>query len=189
MDKDLIEKMQKGDLIAFRKFVDIYKEQVVRIAYTITGNLADAQDIAQEAFVRIFKNIKGFKYRCKLSTWVYEILINLCRDFLRKKKRLSIEKLQEENVDEQQGKTVFIDNKTDAAKNLLNKELGERIESAVSGLSPRQQLVFILKHKEGLKIEEIAQMANMSISTVKVHLFRAVHTLRKKLNPYLQSAK
>ena len=186
-EKQLILMAQKGDMSAFYTLINKYKEMGVRISFSVTDKLADAQDIAQEAFVRVFKNIKKFKFRSKFSTWFYRILTNLCRDFLRKKKHSRIILARQTDAGDYAPKPVVGDGHN-PAKALLNKELGQAIDEAITELSEKQQIVFILKHKKGLKIEQIAEMLGMKSSTVKVHLFRALRKLQKKLHVYLQSA-
>ncbi|MCP4649808.1 MAG: sigma-70 family RNA polymerase sigma factor [PVC group bacterium] len=182
IDKDLIERIQGGEMHAFHLLVDRYKERAVRIAYSATSNLADAQDVAQEAFVRIFKNIKNFKFNSSFSTWFYRILINLCRDFLRRKSSSRIclgSKTEGDQVYE------LKDDGANPAQGLIITELDENIQAAIEELPDKQRIVFNLKYKEGMKIREIAEVMGVSVSTIKVHLFRAVRSLQKKLRPYL----
>ena len=183
-NKDIILKAQEGDMFAFRALVDEYKEQIVRIAYSITGNLADAQDVAQDALIRVHKNIKKFNFDAKFSTWLYRIVVNLGYDFLRKRGRLK--------DSTGTGSAQFLDDShedrkaTDAVKTLLNEELRGKIEEALKCLSRKQQMVFILKYKQDMKIKEIARVMGISESSVKVHLFRAIDKMQKKLSGYVR---
>lgn len=170
-EKELIEKARKGDTSAFRALVDEHKEKAVYTAYSALGNLSDAQDAVQEAFVRVFHGLNGFKRGSRFSTWFYRILVNLCRDELRKRKR----DILESYVPDYDACTG-VDN--GPAKELMNKELKRKINAALLRLSDKQQMVFLLKHKEGFKLEEIAEIMRLKVSTVKVHLFRAVRRLR-----------
>jgi len=176
IEREKIIRAQKGDMNAFCALVDAYKERTVRIAFSLTGNLADAQDIAQEAFVRVFGKIKNFKFNSKFSTWLYRVTVNVSRDFLRNRKR---------------SRLVFGSQEThaysvraegpDPAKRLMDKELGHKIDNAVLALPEKQQVAFILKYKQDMAVGEIAQILDVSVATVKVHLFRAIHALQKKL--------
>jgi len=176
--RDIIEKAQKGDVFAFRALINEYKEQAMRLAYSISGNMSDAQDIAQEAFISVYRNIRSFRFNAEFSTWVYRIVVNSCYDFLRKKisSRLVLdENIQEKQAADSQGNTPL--------GKVLNTELKERINAAVSGLSAKQQIAFDLKYKNGLNSAEIADLMKISVSAVKAHLNRALRILRRKLKP------
>lgn len=173
---DIIEKAQQGDMFAFRALINEYKEQAVRIAYSICGNMSDAQDIAQEAFISVYKNIRSFKFNSKFSTWMYRIVVNRCNDFLRNKMRAKVvldERLQDKEERDSKGSSPL--------GKLLDKELKHRIDAAVSGLAAKQQIAFELKYKNGLSTAEVADLMGISVSAVKVHLNRAVQILRRRL--------
>ncbi len=182
-NKEMILKAQEGDMFAFRALVDLYKEQAVRIAYSITGNLADAQDVAQDAFIRVYRNIGAFNFNSQFSTWIYRIVVNLCRDFLRKKNRSRL--VLDDNGQGRPVEERIKDEKTpDPAKKLLIKELKAKIDKALILLPEKQQIVFSLKYKKDMKIREIAELMGISVSTVKMHLFRATDKMQKKLGSY-----
>ncbi|MBU4305825.1 MAG: RNA polymerase sigma factor [Candidatus Omnitrophica bacterium] len=188
IDEELVTKAQDGDADAFRCLVERHKERAVRLCFSVVGNLNDAQDISQEAFIRVYRNIGAFKLKARFSTWFYRILINLCRDWLKSRKRSRLV-LDRHDAEDKNSVNEMPDNTSpDAARTLLNKELSKKINEAIIQLSPKQQLVFKLKHKQGVKVEEIALMLDMNSSTVKVHLFRAMQTLQKKLCGYLRSS-
>lgn len=185
LEKELVINAQGGSMYAFRKLVDMYKEKAVRISCSVIGNLSDAEDITQEAFVRVYKNIGKFKFKSKFSTWFYRILINLCRDSLKRKQNSRVVF----QINNQEHEYQYEDTKAKSPSGiLLNKELRQKIEQALVLLPEKQQIVFVLKYKQDMKIDEIAQMMNVSISTIKVHLFRAVRALQKKLVRYLGSS-
>ena len=182
-NKEMILKAQEGDMFAFRALVDLYKEQAVRIAYSITGNLADAQDVAQDAFIRVYRKIGAFNFNSQFSTWIYRIVVNLCRDFLRKKNRSRL--VLNDNGQSRPVEERIKDEKTpDPAKKLLIKELKAKIDNALILLPEKQQIVFSLKYKKDMKIREIAELMGISVSTVKMHLFRATDKMQKKLGSY-----
>lgn len=180
-EKEIILKAQEGDMFAFRTLIDEHKEQAVRIAYSITGNLADAQDVAQEAFIRVYKNIKKFKFNSKFSTWLYRIIVNLGYDFLKKRNRVGLVLTDNENQEQQEDKKS-----ADALAKLLSRELKVKIDEALINLPEKQQIAFSLKYKKDMKIREIAEVMGVSISSVKVHLFRAIDKLQKKLSIYVR---
>ena len=182
-NKEMILKAQEGDMFAFRALVDLYKEQAVRIAYSITGNLADAQDVAQDAFIRVYRKIGAFNFNSQFSTWIYRIVVNLCRDFLRKKNRSRL--VLNDNGQSRPVEERIKDERTpDPAKKLLIKELKAKIDNALILLPEKQQIVFSLKYKKDMKIREIAELMGISVSTVKMHLFRATDKMQKKLGSY-----
>ncbi|MFH1061731.1 MAG: RNA polymerase sigma factor [Candidatus Omnitrophota bacterium] len=183
-DVQLIKLIKQKDMDGFRILVDKYKEKTIRLAYSVTGNLADAQDIAQDVFIRVYRNIGGFRFDCTFSTWLYRIVINISRDFLRKKKKSKIvfsQSSENQDIYEQR----VDDRAHNPSKMLIDKELKQRIDLAVSTLSEKQQIAFGLKYRTGLKITEIAEIMGINSSTIKVHLFRAVNSLQKKLSAYL----
>ena len=182
--KDLIEKAQKGDMFAFRALVNEYKEQAVRIAYSVTGNLADAQDAAQDVFLRVYKNISTYKFNAEFSTWLYRITVNVCYDFLRKRKSGRL--LLEGNTGELKEAESQLKESSNPAKDLLDKELKRKIEDALRLLPEKQQIVFSLRYKSDMKIREIAGILGISASAVKSHLFRAVSAMQKNLSPYMR---
>ena len=184
-NKEVICKAQEGDMFAFRALVDLYKEQAVRIAYSITGNLADAQDVAQDAFIRVYRNISTFNFNSQFSTWIYRIVVNLCRDFLRKKSRLGLV-LNDNNQAWPAEERIKDEKNPDPAKNLLNKELKVKIDNALILLPEKQQIVFSLKYKKDMKIREIAELLGVSKSSVKMHLFRATDKMQKNLSTYVR---
>lgn len=182
-DKDTILKAREGDMFAFRALVDEHKEQAVRIAYSITGNLADAQDVAQDAFIKIYKNINSFKFNSKFSTWLYRIVVNLGHDFLRKRIRSKVVFNNDNTALQGQIKDA---KGVDPGETLLFKELKAKIEEAVTFLPEKQQIVFTLKYKKDMKNREIAEVMGVSVSTVKMHLFRALNKMQKKLSVYMR---
>lgn len=189
-ESELISRMREGDRTAFEILVNQYKEKAFALAFSIVGNVEDAKDIAQEAFVRVYNNIGQFREEASFSTWFYCILINLSKDHLRKSKRTE-HSLSQRIAEDNEGKQLLIEVKdlSGAPKRLaLNRELNELIDTAISRLPQKQRLAFILKHIHGMKIGEIAEILNCAQATVKVNLFKAVRSLRKHLEPYLKEA-
>lgn len=190
MDSELqlIERARNGERAAFDSLVDMHKGKAFALAFHFTGNAEDAKDLSQEAFIRAYVNIKSFRGGSNFYTWLYRILVNLCRDFLRKKRtRLKVLVDAPEPPDEGDEMPVeAVDSGPGPEDALLNKEIREKADEAINMLSERQKSVFILKYMQGMKLDEIASVINCSESTVKVHLFRATKSLRKFLSPYLR---
>lgn len=182
----LIENVKKGERASFDSLVKLYQQKGISIAYNVVGNLEDAKDVLQEVFVKVYMNIKNFRYQSKFSTWFYRIVINCSLDFLRKRKRAG--RVFSDTFIDSDGNEKEIevaDTKFEPARIVINAELSRNLEACIDNLSEKQKICFILKHQNGLKIEEISEVLNCNPSTVKVHLFRAVENLRQSLAGYL----
>lgn len=180
----LIERVKCGERSGFDNLVGLYQQKGLCIAYSMVGNLEDAKDVLQEAFIKVYLNIKDFKEESKFSTWFYRIVVNCALDFLRKKKnkgKVFMERLTDEETEEEK---EIADWHYEPAGVLLSKELAENLDRCILALPEKQKTCFILKHQNGLTTQEIAQVLKCSVSTVKVHLFRAVRTLQEKLSFY-----
>ncbi len=187
-EKELITLAKSGDLDAFTALVELYQERAIRVAYSIVGNFEDARDLAQEAFMKAHEKLGSFKEESRFYTWLYRIVSNLCKDFLRKKnlrKFISFwdrpgEDDHDENPEERVAGSVRA-----ASQELLNTELGEKIFEALDKLPFRQRSAFALRYLEGLELAEIAESMDLSVGTVKAHLWHAVQKTRKILKEYL----
>lgn len=170
----IVERVKSGDQDAFCELVERYKEKAMSIAFSLCGNYEDAKDVSQEAFIKAFKAVRSFRRDSRFFTWFYRILINLCRDHLRRKmKSVTID---DENIFE----TIASDDPGPEDR-LSNKELGEQLTEALNSLPERQKRVFTLKNIHGLKINEIAEILKCAEGTIKAHLFKATLSLRERL--------
>ena len=183
----LIERVRNGERAAFDSLVGIYKGKAFAIAYNFTGNAEDAKDVLQDAFVKAYLNIGKFRGGSAFYTWFYRILVNQCRDVLRKKQtRLKVLVDTPDPVDEEDETPVeAVDSGPGPRESLLNKEIREKVDEAINMLPEKQKMTFILKHMQGMKLSEIAGVIKCSESTAKVHLFRATKNLQKALSPYI----
>jgi len=182
----LIERARNGDREAFDLLVDTYKERAFSVAFGFIGNAEDAKDALQEAFVKAYVGIIGFKGSSSFYTWFYRILVNQCKDFIRRRgirNRVFSSPLPDSDGEE----TVIeaVDASPGPSERALDAESRELINEAVDGLPAKQKAVFILRHIEGMKMDEIALVVGCSESTAKVHLFRAVRGLRCRLTKSL----
>ncbi len=181
-DSVLIREAQRGNRAAFEDLVRQYDRAVLRLALHLTGSESDAQDIYQEAFLKAYKNLGSFRFECSFYTWIYRIVSNLCMDHLRKRQ------VRKEDaavaVDEDGSEFHVLDQTADerAAMNperdLLRRELGGRIQQCLGRLTPRERMVFELKHYHGLKLRTVGEMLNTTEETAKNTLFRATQKLR-----------
>ena len=184
-DTRLVREAQRGDRAAFEELVRHYDQQVLRLAMHLTGSEAEAQDVYQDAFLKAYRNIGKFRFECSFYTWIYRIVTNLCLDHLRKRQ---VRKEDAPVAMDSQGETYdLLDQVPDgrAASNpehdLISRELGNRISSALQQLSPRERMVFELKHYHGLKLRTVGEILQTTEDTAKNTLFRATQKLRGAL--------
>jgi RNA polymerase sigma-70 factor (ECF subfamily) len=184
-DTMLIREAQRGNRAAFEELVRHYDQAVLRLAMHLTGSEHDAQDIYQDAFLKAYKNVGSFRFECSFYTWIYRIVTNLCLDHLRKRQ---VRKEDAPVLVDQSGEEYSIlDQVADgrAAANperdLMRRELGGRINKALDKLTPRERMVFELKHYHGLKLRTVGEILNTTEETAKNTLFRATQKLRGSL--------
>lgn len=181
----LIEAARNGERAAFDNLVALYRQKGLGIAYNLTGNFEDAKDVLQEAFIKVYLNLKGFREKAKFSTWFYRIVVNCGLDFLRRRKTASRVFIGRPLLDEEGNEKETADQRYDPAKLTLNQELREKLDEKIAGLPGKQRLAFTLKHQNGLSNQEIAEVLGCGIATVKVHLFRAARRLQEELSGYV----
>ena len=189
-DRVLIERAQAGDRAAFEVLVQRYDRQVLRLALNVLGSAEDAQDVYQEAFLKIYRNLSRFRFDCAFYTWVYRIVTNICLDRLRRRRSHPEDQaplLHADSSDERRA-ADFFDRQQAAGggesspeQHLLGLEIGRKIEAALEALSPRERLVFEMKHYEGMKLRAIGEALGTTEDTVKNSLFRATRKLRSQL--------
>lgn len=186
-DSELIRAAQRGDRAAFEALVRQYDQAVLRLALHLTGSEADARDIYQEAFLKAYRHIGSFRFECSFYTWIYRIVTNLCLDYLR---RRQTRKEDSGTVTDSDGQEVNLlervsDDRSGAnpERDLMRRELGSRIAAALTRLTPRERMVFELKHYQGLRLRTIGEMLNTTEETAKNTLFRATQKLRTVLAP------
>jgi RNA polymerase sigma-70 factor, ECF subfamily len=178
-DTELIREAQRGNRAAFEELVRQYDAPVLRLAYHLTRSEQDAQDIYQEAFLKAYRNINNFRFECSFYTWIYRIVTNLCLDLLRKR--------QVRKEDSEGGTYNLLDQVADQRsgaspeRDLMRRELGARIAKALTKLTPRERMVFEMKHYQGLKLRTIGEILNTTEETAKNTLFRGTQKLRAAL--------
>lgn len=184
-EKEIIIKAQRGDQSAFEQLIYNYDKSVLSIAMKFVRDSDDAKDIYQEVFIRVYRSLKKFEFRSEFSTWLFRITTNVCLTHKSRKKEQFVVPLQAE-LDEDNDKfkkVELISDEKSPEEETMNADLQYFIGNAVESLSERQRITFVLKHYEGYKIREIAEMLNCKEGTVKKYLFDAVKNLRKKLKP------
>ncbi len=184
-DDELIRQAQKGDRSAFDSLVRRYDRSVLRLALHMLGNEEDAQDVHQEAFIKAYRHLSNFRFECSFYTWLYRIVTNLCLDQLRRRKsrREDPGTVLDAAGDEMDLMAHVQDERAgaDPARELQRKHQHEAIQSALSELTPRERMVFELKHYQGLKLRTIGEMLSTTEETAKNTLFRATRKLRARL--------
>lgn len=184
-DSALIREAQRGNRAAFEELVRQYDQAVLRLALNLMRSEQDAQDIYQEAFLKAYRNVGNFRFECSFYTWIYRIVVNLCLDHLRKRQ------VRKEDapvaVDRDGTEYNLLDGVADERsganpeRDLMRRELGAKIARALDRLTPRERMVFELKHYHGLKLRTIGEMLETTEDTAKNTLFRATQKLRGSL--------
>lgn len=181
-DFELLAKFKKGDQQAFELLVRKYKTTVFNTIYSIMGNAQEADDIAQEVFLKVYTKADSFKGESSFSTWLYRITVNRCIDELRRRKNKIISYEIEFNQEEKlKLKDVLASRENDITEKLRQKELQDIIQKAMNSLPEKYRIILTLKETEGLSYKEISQIMKISLAKVKIWLFRARQKLKGKL--------
>jgi RNA polymerase sigma-70 factor (ECF subfamily) len=185
-DAQLIAQFQGGNQSVFNELVRRYQERIYRLARRYVKNREDALDITQEAFLRAYRALPNFKGGSQFYTWLYRITVNLCIDFQR---RNTWRKMMVDGVESDDDLLMNIADPhvPPPSKAVENEELLTHLQKAIFQLSPQQREIFILRHREGLSLKEIAHKSKRSMGTVKAHLFHARQNLQNALRPYLNA--
>ena len=187
-EPELIRAAQRGDQRAFEQLVRLYDQNVLRLALNLLRSPEDANDVYQEAFLRVFKNLHTFRFDCSFHTWLYRIVTNLCLDALRKRRVR-----REENTVVETGEGVLDRMDTvpegrahgDPQRQLLSSQLRARIEKVLGELTPRERTVFELRHYQGLRLRAIGELLGTSEEAAKNCLFRATQKMRAALGDFV----
>ena len=185
----LIRAAQQGDQDAFERLVRVYDQSVLRLAMNLLRSPEDARDVYQEAFLRVFRNLHNFRFDCSFHTWLYRIVTNLCLDQMRKRKVRREEPSvvagpgdtpldRIESVVEQRGEG-------DPQRNLFSGQLRRRVKEVLEQLTPRERMVFELRHYEGLRLKRIGEMLGTTEEAAKNCLFRATQKMRAGLGDFV----
>src|SRR5689334_11468193 len=184
-DTLLVREAQRGNRAAFEELVRHYDHAVLRLALHLTGSEHDAQDIFQEAFLKAYKSVGNFRFECSFYTWIYRIVTNLCLDHLRKKQ---VRKEDAPVAVDAEGEQYDVLNQVpdgrsaaNPERDLMRRELGTRINTALEKLTARERMVFELKHYHGLRLRTVGEILNTTEETAKNTLFRATQKLRVAL--------
>jgi RNA polymerase sigma-70 factor (ECF subfamily) len=183
-DQHLVDKVLRGDTKAFEIIIKNTKGLVAQIVFKMVDNAEDRRDIAQDVFLKTFKDLSGFRFQSKLSTWIGKITYNTCLNYLEKKKVILVnddEYSTHENALEAKSKMFTKDSTNETESLIFKKELSEIINFEIANLSPIYKTLITLYHGEELSYEEIAQITELPEGTVKNYLFRARKVLKERL--------
>ena len=191
LDSDAIavERTLSGDRDAYRLLVERHSANLFRLAYRMTGNRHDAEEVVQEAFLRGYQKLGQFASKSNFGTWVYRIAANYAIDRVRQRRREEARK-EKPTRDDSDGKEIdpvnFVKDEKPLPERLtLNAELRNKIEEALEALTPSERTAFVMRHWEGCAIEEIAGVLKSNSGATKNTVFRAVQKLRKALEPFV----
>jgi RNA polymerase sigma-70 factor (ECF subfamily) len=177
-DADLITRAAGGDPAAFQALVEQHRAMVYRVAYQFAGNHHDAEDIAQEVFVKVYRSLARFRQDAQLTSWMYRIIMNACIDHRRRGSPAASAAFGEEA---EQALLNTPEETPGPEQRAYAGELGEVLESEVARLPAGQRIVFVMRHHQGMKLCEIAETLGLAEGTVKRQLHAAVHRLRAAL--------
>jgi len=183
-DEDaLILRAQKGDRDAFEALVRLHEQKVLRLALHVVRSEDEARDLFQEAFLKIYRSLPRFRFQSSFSTWVYRVVMNVCLDYLRRQgNREEVQAPSREDGEAEFYETVADEHPAlNPERTLRAGEIGQRIEGALKRLSPRERMIFELRHYQGLRLRAIGELCGTSEETAKNCLFRATQKLRLAL--------
>jgi RNA polymerase sigma-70 factor (ECF subfamily) len=186
-ERCLVVEAQAGSRHAFEELVRRYDRDVLRLALNLMKRPEDARDVYQEAFLKVYRNLHRFRFECSFYTWLYRIVTNVCLDQLRRRQARPEDQAPEAGSAHDEGITDFFERQKeqrptlDPERRLLGQEIQTRIASAMELLSPRERVVFEMKHYQGLKLRAIGDALGTTEETVKNSLFRATRKLRSQL--------
>jgi RNA polymerase sigma-70 factor, ECF subfamily len=188
-DAALMLRVKQGDTAAFTELVEKYKQPVMNLAYRTLRDATEAEDLAQNVFVQVYKSASRYKSTAKFSTWLFTIARNLCLNEIRRRSRHPAESIDAPRPEqEDQPLQQFEDKKTfSPPESLLHGELAQNIERALADLPENQRSAILLCRQEELSYEEIAEVLGCSVSATKSLIHRGRETLKERLKAYLRS--
>jgi len=175
--KLLISHSNHGDTDSFRKLVEFHQPFAYAAAFRLLCNDYEAEEIVQEAFIRVWKHLKDFKVEMRFTTWLYKIVINLCYD------RIKANKVRHNRIHYDMESSVILNQSSseNIEASLINHDLAQMIRFFTGELTPRQKLVFTLSELEGLSVEEITVITGLSPDKIKSNLYCARQNIKNKL--------
>lgn len=176
-DSTIVGKCQGGQAEFYGRLVDKYSARIINLGYAMMGNRHDAEDVAQEAFVRAYKGLGRFERKAKFSSWLYQIALNLCKDHLKAKSRHA------RTANDEQMANMDGNPQEQAPRVILQNELSGKMTEAINKLPVLYRESFVLRHLQGLDYEDVATITRVPADTVRVRAYRAREMLRESLAP------
>jgi len=188
-DAALMMRVKEGDLTAFAELADKYKQPIINLAYRMLRDLTEAEDLAQAAFLQVYKSAARYQVSSKFSTWLFTIARNLCLNEIRRRSRHPADSIDAPRVEgEDFAPPQYEDRRTVSPPDLiLRGELEDKVEEAIGDLPENQRLALLLCQQDELSYEEIAEVLGCSLSATKSLIHRARERLKERLKPYLKT--
>jgi RNA polymerase sigma-70 factor, ECF subfamily len=184
----LIKAAQAGDQDAFGQLVRAYDQSVLRLAMNLLRSPEDAQDVYQEAFLRVYKNLNNFRFDCSFHTWLYRIVTNLCLDQMRRRK---VRREEPTVISTTDGTVDRVDTVADhhadgdPSRKMFSGQIRRRVKEVLGALTPRERMVFEMRHYQGLRLRNIGEVLGTSEEAAKNCLFRANQKMRAALGEFV----
>lgn len=183
---ELIEKSKSGDYIAFEELVHRYENKVYTVAYRFMGNHADACDLAQEAFIKMYQALPRFRGDSSFMTWIYHITANVCRDELRRRQNKQTLSLDDDSDDNVALKLTVASDAPGPEELIESMELSDQVQQCLNMLTEEYRLILVMREIQGFSYDEIATALEISLGTVKSRLSRARAMFKEKMSPILE---
>jgi RNA polymerase sigma-70 factor (ECF subfamily) len=184
-DVSAVSRAMGGDTDAFRLLVDRHSRTVFKVAYRMTGNEHDADDVVQETFLRVYRQLDKFESRANFTTWLHRIAVNCSLDLLRTRTRHDKHRSKDSEETFMNGEVAS--DEPHAERLLLSSEVQHQVSTALETLSGNERTAFVLRHFEGMSIEEIGSVLGTRVNATKNTIFRAVRKLRDQLEPLVRT--
>ncbi len=186
MDAAEVARARAGDETAFRALVERHSRTVFRLAFRMTGNEHDAEDVVQEAFLKAYRRLDQFESRANFGSWVYRIAANCALDLLRSRSRREETPLERDPGEDDGALPLPVEDPS-AERMVWSGEVRRRVSSAMARLSPLEKSAFVLRHFEGCSIQEIGAALDLDVNAAKHSIFRAVRKMREALEPLVST--
>jgi RNA polymerase sigma-70 factor (ECF subfamily) len=188
-EEAVVRAVLNGAVDRYAELVERYQEMALRVALSLLGNVEDAKDVSQEAFVHAYRSLRRFRQGSRFSTWLYRIVVNACKDAHRRRARRPLVVAgvgqPDPQADDEHLFVVDVEDPTaDPGEQASNRELSGHISRAIQELPMKQRIAFAMHHLDGLTLEEVASVMRCRVGTVKVHVFRATARLRVRLGSW-----
>ena len=180
-DAECVRRVQQGDTDSFEVLVRRHEKAIFNLVYRLLGNYDEAAEVAQEVFLSAFKSIHQFRGEANFSTWLYRIGLNHAST-----RRKSLHSSQQRHIP-LDGTEVIADGNVDPVKNLEHKEIQQRVQQALNSLDPEDARIILLRDLQDISYEDVAEMLDIPVGTVKSRLHRARQALRTSLAPYFHA--